>query len=87
MLETIKCSLYSPDIDFESIKGVNFDVDTKQMKAIAARFLNVMEDQSLRLSVNRLRCAEWILDQNEKLVKTFILLFRFILMRLEVDVK
>ena len=85
LLETIKCSLYSPDIDFSCIQGVVFNVETEQMKAMAARFLVFMEDQTLRLTVNRLKCAEWICDHNEGLVRSFILLFRFLLMRLEVD--
>ena len=78
----MKCSLYSPDIDFSSIKGVDFSVETVQMKAMAARFLNLMEEQSLKLTVNRLKCAEWICQHNPIIVQTFVLFFRFILMKL-----
>lgn len=81
-METIKCSLYSPDIDLTSIQGVNFAVETVQMKAMAARFLNLMEEQSLKMAVNRLRCAEWICQHNPLLVHAFVLLFRFILTKL-----
>lgn len=55
------------------------------MKAMAARFLNFMEDRTLRLTVNRLKCALWILEHNPILLATFVLLFRFILFRLEIE--
>ena len=81
----MKCSLFSPDIDFSSIKGVDFPVETVQMKAMAARFLSLMEEQSLKLTVNRLKCAEWICQHNPIIVQTFVLFFRFILMKLEIE--
>ena len=81
----VKCSLYSPDVDFTTIKGLDFVPETLQMKALAARFLNTMEDHTLRLNVNRLKCAEWMCEQQPMLLRTFVLLFRVILMRLEID--
>lgn len=61
LLETLKCSLYSPDVEFTCLKNIDFPVDTLQMKAMGARFFAFMEDRSLRLTVNRLKCALWIL--------------------------
>jgi hypothetical protein len=85
LLETIKCSLYSPDIDFTVIKGVDFPVETAQMKAMAATFLNVMDNPDLKMAIDRLKCLEWICEHNPLLVNTFVLFFRFILMRLQIE--
>ena len=43
LLESIKCSLYSPDVNFNCIKNIDFTVDNHQMKAMAAKFLDSME--------------------------------------------
>lgn len=37
------------------------------------------------MSINRLKCLEWICEHNPILVTTFVLFFRFILMRLEIQ--
>jgi hypothetical protein len=84
LLETIKCTLYSSDVDFQLIKGTGYQGENVQMKAMAARFFHLLQDQTIRLTVNRMKCAEWIMEHNPLLAHTFILLFRFILVRLEV---
>jgi hypothetical protein len=52
------------------------------MKLLASSFLNFMQHISPNFAINRLKCAEWIFQQNPMLLEAFTLLFRFILSRL-----
>lgn len=61
LAETLKCSLFSPNLDLSAIKNASFQINILQMKSLVSKFFNFMEGKSIRLTVNRLKCAEWIL--------------------------
>ncbi len=52
---------------------------------MGAQFFNYMSVISENLTVNRMRHAEWIMEHNPLLVEGFVLFFRFILSKLEVE--
>jgi hypothetical protein len=46
MLETLKCSLFSKDVNFNQVCNKNLILDSLQAKALIARFLDYMVKES-----------------------------------------
>lgn len=82
LLETIKCSLYSEDVQFKLIKNVEVKFDTLEMKLLICKFFVFMESQSLKLTTNRFNCVKWIFQHNPMLLLGLNLFLRCILSKL-----
>lgn len=82
LLETIKCSLYSQDVELKLIKNVEVKFDTLEMKLLICKFFVFMENQCLKLTTNRVNCVKWIFDHNPMLLLGLNLFLRCILSKL-----
>jgi len=85
LLETIKCSLYSKDVDMKIIRNAPPNYETKQLKLMAYRFFSFMEHPSLSLKTSRNKCAQWILTENPLLLLAFTLFLRVILSKIGIE--
>lgn len=85
LLDALKCSLYSPGIMLNSIKGAPISQNSNQMKALLACFFEAMTNQQSNLGADAFKIAETVLQENEHLLACFILFFRCILAALEIE--
>lgn len=85
LLDTIKCTLYSKDVDFNEIKNKRLELEKPQAKAMAAQFFHFLHSPPPHPAVDHLAYAELLLELNPLLVEIFTLFFRFILVRLEIE--
>ena len=85
LLETIKCSLYSHDMEFNEIKHVGLTYQTSHLKMIINHFLLFMQEQMMTIKANTIKCAELIFQENPQLLLAFTLFLRVILLKLGVE--
>jgi hypothetical protein len=86
LLETVKCSLYSKDLDFTHTLAhpPRRTVDSLQAKAMLGKFLHTLTSAHGG-NEERLRMGVVLLDGNPMLVELFLLFFRAILGKLELE--
>ena len=85
LLEAIKCSLFSPAVNLNVIKGSPSSCTSNQMKASAALFFAFMAEQEENFAAESFHTASLILHDNEHLLNCFILFFRCVLQTIEVE--
>lgn len=85
LLESIKCSLFSPAVNLCGIKGAPSSCSSNLMKTAAARFFAFMAEQQERFASESLRTASLVLQDNEHLLNCFLLFFRCVLQATEVE--
>jgi hypothetical protein len=83
LLETLKCCLYSRDLNF-TLPRNSRAVDSLQAKAMLTRFLHALAAPNMA-NADRLREGEAMLEANPLLVELFVLFFRAILGKLDLE--
>jgi hypothetical protein len=57
LLDAIKCSLYSPDVSLNSIKGAPLNQNSNQMKSLLASFFDLLATQQSTVTADAYKVA------------------------------
>lgn len=84
LFETIKCSLFSEDLDFSQNTSSGPSFDDLQGKAMMTRFLNYLTS-TVGSNIERLHKGVALLEGNEILINLLVMFLRKILVKLDVE--